>query len=195
MGEVVREKVSFDNEPLILVDENDNEIGYRSKGDCHAGHGTLHRAFSIFLFDDRGRVLLQQRAAGKPLWPLYWSNSCCSHPRRGESLEQALHRRLREELGLDASLEFVYKFIYQADFGDVGAEHELCHVFIGSASGEVRVHPDEIADWRWVAIDEVTRELEHAPDRYTPWFKMEWKALMGQFRDQIGALASKPADA
>ena len=94
MGEVVREKVSFDDEPLILVDENDREIGYRSKVDCHTGHGTLHRAFSIFLFDNRGRVLLQQRAAGKPLWPLYWSNSCCSHPRRGESMQQALHRRL-----------------------------------------------------------------------------------------------------
>lgn len=195
MGEVVREKVSFDDEPLILVDENDNEIGYRSKGDCHEGHGTLHRAFSIFLFDDQGRVLLQQRAASKPLWPLYWSNSCCSHPRRGENLEQALHRRLNEELGLDAPLEFVYKFIYQADFGDVGAEHELCHVYIGLAGGKVQVHPDEIADWRWVAMDDVTRELELEPDRYTPWFKMEWKALTGQFRDRIKALASRSADA
>lgn len=196
MGEVVREKVSFDDEPLILVDENDNEIGYRSKVDCHTDHGTLHRAFSIFLFDNRGRVLLQQRAAGKPLWPLYWSNSCCSHPRRGESMQQALHRRLYEELGLDAELEFVYKFIYQADFGDAGAEHELCHVYIGaSAGGEVRVHPDEIADWRWVPMDEVTRELEDRPDRYTPWFKMEWKALMGRWRDRLEELSERAADA
>jgi len=195
MGEFVREKVSFDDEPLILVDENDNEIGYRSKVDCHLGHGTLHRAFSIFVFDDQGRVLLQQRAAGKPLWPLYWSNSCCSHPRRGESMQQALHRRLYEELGLDAELEFVYKFAYQADFGDVGAEHELCHVYIGaSAGGEVRVHPGEIADWRWVPMDEVTRELENRPARYTPWFKMEWTALMDQWRDRIESLSARASD-
>lgn len=195
MGEMVREKVSFDDEPLILVDEHDNEIGYRSKSDCHKGHGTLHRAFSIFLFDDRGRVLLQQRAAGKPLWPLYWSNSCCSHPRRGETLEDALHRRLREELGIDSPLEFVYKFIYQADFDGVGAEHELCHVYIGAASGDVRVHPDEIADWRWAPIDEVTRELEQAPQDYTPWFKMEWKTLLEEWNERIRAQAARAADA
>jgi len=196
MVEGVREKVSFDDEPLILVDEDDREIGYRSKVDCHTGHGTLHRAFSIFLFDDQGRVLLQQRAAGKPLWPLYWSNSCCSHPRRGESMEQATHRRLYEELGLDAELAFVYKFIYQADFGDAGAEHELCHVYIGAlAGGEVRVHPEEIADWRWVPRDEVTRELEDHPERYTPWFKMEWKALMDQWHDRIESLSERATDA
>lgn len=196
MSEAVREKVSFDDEPLILVDENDNEIGYRSKVDCHTGHGTLHRAFSIFLFDHRGRVLLQQRAAGKPLWPLYWSNSCCSHPRRGESMQQALHRRLYEELGMDGELEFVYKFVYQADFGDAGAENELCHVYIGASNGgEVRVHPDEIADWRWVPMDEVTRELENEPGRYTPWFKMEWKALMDRWRDRIESLSERAAGA
>ncbi|MFO7762501.1 MAG: isopentenyl-diphosphate Delta-isomerase [Wenzhouxiangellaceae bacterium] len=195
MDEAAHEKVSFDDEPLILVDEQDNEIGYRSKGDCHAGHGTLHRAFSIFLFDGRGRVLLQQRSASKPLWPLYWSNSCCSHPRRGERMEQALHRRLREELGLDAPLEFVYKFIYQADFDDVGAEHELCHVYIGAAGGAVRVHPEEIADWKWVPIDEVTRELSNSPELYTPWFKMEWEALMEKCPDRIRKLKQEAARA
>lgn len=196
MLEDAREKVSFDDEPLVLVDENDVEIGYRSKVDCHTGHGTLHRAFSIFLFDDQNRVLVQQRAAEKPLWPLYWSNSCCSHPRRGESMRQATHRRLYEELGLDARLEFVYKFIYQADFGDVGAEYELCHVYIGtSRGGDVHVHPEEIADWRWLPMDEITRELENHPTRYTPWFKMEWKTLMGQWRNRIEALAARAADA
>lgn len=195
MDEVVFEKVSFDDEPLILVDERDNEIGYRSKGDCHEGHGALHRAFSIFLFDDQGRVLLQQRAAGKPLWPLYWSNSCCSHPRRGESMEHALHRRLREELGLDAPLEFVYKFIYQADFGDVGAEYEFCHVYIGAASGDVQVHPDEIADWKWVPMGEVTRALEYEPARYTPWFRMEWKTLIEQCPDRIRNMSLRAANA
>jgi len=195
MVEDVGKRVSFDDEPLILVDEDDNEVGYRSKVYCHEGHGALHRAFSIFLFDKQGRVLLQQRAAGKPLWPLYWSNSCCSHPRRGETMDQALHRRLREELGLEASLKFVYKFIYQADFGDRGAEHELCHVYIGTSGREVRVHPAEIADWRWVPLEEVTRELEDAASGYTPWFKMEWQALMNQWRNRINVLSEGTADA
>ena len=135
----VDKRVSFDDEPLILVDENDNEIGHRDKVDCHTGHGTLHRAFSVFLFDAQGRVLLQRRSNSKPLWPLYWSNSCCSHPRRGESLEFATARRMREELGLESDLQRLYSFIYQADFGDRGAEHEYCHVYIGRARGEVGV--------------------------------------------------------
>lgn len=184
-----RKPVSFHDEPLILVDEHDNEIGYRSKSDCHSGHGTLHRAFSIFLFDRAGRVLLQQRAASKPLWPLYWSNSCCSHPRRGENMDEATRRRVVEELGVDARLEFLYKFIYQADFGDAGAEHELCYVYVGTAEGEVRVHPDEIADWRWVGPDEVDRELAEHPERFTPWFKLEWQALMDRWRGRIRAVA------
>ncbi|MDT8448572.1 MAG: isopentenyl-diphosphate Delta-isomerase [Wenzhouxiangellaceae bacterium] len=191
MNEAGHETVSFDTEPLILVDEKDNEIGYRSKVDCHRGHGTLHRAFSIFLFDGRGRVLLQQRSARKPLWPLYWSNSCCSHPRRGESMAQATHRRLVEELGVDAELEYLYKFIYQADFGEVGAEHELCHVYIGRSDGDVTVHPDEIADWKWVEPTEVTRMLDEKPQRCTPWFRLEWESLMSDWRGRIGALTEQ----
>ncbi|MDT8408207.1 MAG: isopentenyl-diphosphate Delta-isomerase [Wenzhouxiangellaceae bacterium] len=189
MAEPVREKVSFDSEPLILVDENDNEVGYASKSNCHQGHGTLHRAFSIFLFDEHGRVLLQQRSAAKPLWPLYWSNSCCSHPRKGETMDQATRRRLIEELGIDASLQFLYKFIYQADFAGGGAEHELCHVYIGrSSEGSVLVHPDEIADWRWVEPAVVTRGLRTSPEHYTPWFRLEWQELMDRWQDRIQRL-------
>lgn len=190
MDDPTRERVSFDDEPLILVDEDDNEIGYESKSACHEGHGTLHRAFSIFLFDDRGRVLLQQRSATKPLWPLYWSNSCCSHPRRGESMDEATVRRVREELGVEADLEFIYKFIYQADFDDGGAEHELCHVYLGTTRGDVRVHPDEIADWRWIEPEALNLELAEHPDRFTPWFKLEWKALMDEWRTRFDRMAA-----
>ncbi len=189
MADDLRQQVSFDHEPLILVDEKDNEIGHLPKREAHQGHGLLHRAFSVFLFDEQARVLVQQRSARKPLWPLYWSNSCCSHPRRGEKMHSATHRRVREELGIEVSLEYVYKFIYQADFGDVGAEHELCHVYIGQAEkSEIRVHPDEIADWRWVDFDEVTHRLEHESEHYTPWFRMEWKMLTSQWRDRIDRL-------
>ena len=188
MTESNRATVSFDDEPLILVDEHDNEIGFRHKAECHTGHGTLHRAFSIFLFDDRGRVLLQQRSAIKPLWPLYWSNSCCSHPRRGETVEQATRRRLNEELGVQAPLEFVYKFIYQADFNDIGAEHELCHVYAGAAADPgITVHPEEVAETRWMQIDALSDAMRDQPERFTPWFKLEWQALMRDHRPRIDA--------
>ncbi len=122
---------SAEAEPLILVDEADREVGYLSKERCHEGRGVLHRAFSLLIFNDRGELLLQRRAAAKRLWPHYWSNSCCSHPRRTESMETAIHRRLHEELGLACPLRFLFKFQYQAQFDNVGAEHELCSVFIG----------------------------------------------------------------
>ncbi|NKI36276.1 isopentenyl-diphosphate Delta-isomerase [Wenzhouxiangella sp. XN79A] len=188
MNGLTAKQVSFDDEPLILVDENDNEIGHRDKVDCHTGHGTLHRAFSVFLFDAQGRVLLQRRANAKPLWPLYWSNSCCSHPRRGESLEFATARRMREELGLESELEHLYSFIYQADFEDRGAEHEYCHVYIGRAHGKIEVHPDEIAEWRWIEPDALDAELAAHPERFTPWFKMEWLELRTTYADRVEAL-------
>ncbi|MEX2496299.1 MAG: isopentenyl-diphosphate Delta-isomerase, partial [Woeseia sp.] len=123
--------VSSDDEQLILVDENDVEIGHLDKSSCHDAGGVLHRAFSLFVFGPDGKLLMQQRGADKRLWPLYWSNSCCSHPRRGESMEVATQRRLRDELNIGAELEFVYKFAYQADFGKDGAENELCWVYLG----------------------------------------------------------------
>lgn len=169
--------VSSEAEELILVDADDNETGYLSKARCHDDGGILHRAFSLFLFDDDGRLLLQRRAAGKRLWAGYWSNSCCSHPRRGESMRTATARRLRDELNLAATLEFVYKFTYQADFGDAGAEHELCHVFLGRHSGEVRPNRSEIDEIRFVTAAELEREFADAPQRFTPWFRLEWEAL------------------
>ena len=108
-----RRVVSFDSERLILVDAADREIGHASKADAHVGKGILHRAFSLFVFNSAGELLLQQRAPGKPLWPGYWANSCCSHPRGGEDMETATQRRLSEELGFTCPLEFVFKFQYR----------------------------------------------------------------------------------
>jgi isopentenyl-diphosphate delta-isomerase len=182
--------VSFDNEPLILVDSEDNVTGYESKLAAHVGAGKLHRAFSIFLFTEDDEVLLQQRSGKKPLWPLYWSNSCCSHPRRGETYEQAVHRRLREELAVDAELEYLYRFEYRAEFSDIGAEHELCSVFVGKVPAPMRVdvNPSEIAAWRWVPSEEVDRMIETQPEQVTPWFVMEWRRLRGEFRETIDGL-------
>ncbi|HEX6996614.1 MAG TPA: isopentenyl-diphosphate Delta-isomerase [Gammaproteobacteria bacterium] len=168
------EIVSSASEELILVDELDREIGFKPKGECHTGQGVLHRAFSIFVFNAADEVLLQKRSPEKPLWPNYWSNTCCSHPRRGETMEQATRRRLEQELGFACPLEFLYKFKYHAQYGAAGAEHEYCWVYHGRYDGPVDVNVNEIADWRWVGVDELEAELGAAPERFTPWFKMEW---------------------
>lgn len=182
--------VSFDDEPLILVDSQDKVTGYRNKARAHQGNGELHRAFSIFLFN-RGRVLLQQRSGEKPLWPLYWSNSCCSHPRRGEDYGDAIHRRLQEELSVKTELELAYRFEYHATFGDIGAERELCSVFIGRLEDTqtINVNPGEIADWRWLSFAETDTLLAEQADRVTPWFAMEWRRLRQDFGERIDRLA------
>lgn len=173
--------VSSLSETLILVDDQDREVGFSSKEECHKGDGLLHRAFSVFLFDPEGKLLLQQRSSQKPLWPLYWSNSCCSHPRQAETVEDAAHRRIKEELNLSCELQFLYKFKYQAQFGDIGSENEFCRVFAGHTDGDVIAHPDEIADWRYIEPSELTREIDADADRFTPWLKLEWRRITEEY--------------
>jgi len=124
-------QVSFDSEDLILVDSLDQVIGNASKKQVHLPGGQLHRAFSIFLYANNQQVMLHKRSLEKPLWPNFWTNSCCSHPRTGESYEDAVHRRLKEELGIETPLTRIYQFEYQAHFGSIGSEHELCTVYVG----------------------------------------------------------------
>jgi isopentenyl-diphosphate delta-isomerase len=186
------EIVSNDAEQLILVDELDREVGFKAKTDCHLGQGTLHRAFSIFVFNRNNELLLQQRSPSKMLWPKFWSNTCCSHPRRGESMDLAVSRRLTQELGFDCPLEFLYKFKYQAQFGTIGAEHEYCWVYYGRYDGRVDVNVNEIAAWRHIGIDALERELAAAPDTFTPWFKMEWLHIRANYLD--GMLAGTGTD-
>lgn len=180
-----RKVVSFDSERLILVDAADREIGHASKADAHSGKGILHRAFSLFVFNSAGELLLQQRAAGKPLWPEYWANSCCSHPRGGEDMDTATQRRLREELGFNCPLEFIYKFQYHAEFSDAGSETELCWVYVGTSDTPVQVNDTEIAAWRYVKPDMLDREIAESPERLTPWLKMEWQRLRNEFADRL----------
>jgi len=185
----VSHSTTADSESLILVDEADREVGHLDKARCHQGRGVLHRAFSLLIFNDAGELLLQQRSAAKRLWPLYWSNSCCSHPRRAETMEAATQRRLYEELGLRCPLEFLFKFQYQAQFDAAGAEQELCSVFIGRTSDPVRIDPNEIRAWRWISPESLQAELAGSEaDRFTPWFVMEWERIL---RDHRGALAPR----
>ncbi len=178
--------VSSESEQLILVDRDDNELGYLSKALCHDGAGKLHRAFSLFLFNEDGELLLQRRGEGKRLWPGFWSNSCCSHPRRGESMDTATARRLRDELNIETSLEHLYSFCYTADFGDAGSENELCHVYLGRIESEVRPNDSEIAAIRFVSARALDRELLQSPGRFTPWFQQEWRELAAKLSQQAG---------
>lgn len=173
--------VSSEDEELILVDEDDTKVGTLSKAHCHDGDGVLHRAFSLFLFNDRGELLLQQRSSTKRLWPCFWSNSCCSHPRDGESMREATQRRLQQELGVQTDLQFVYKFRYHARFGELGSEREVCSVFLGRIDDRVEANRNEIAATRYVGTKELASALQQGAERYTPWFQMEWQRLNEEF--------------
>jgi len=179
--------VSFGSEELILVDSNDSVVGYRSKLDAHAGVGTSHRAFSAFLFDDLGRLLLHRRSLKKPLWPGFWTNSCCSHPRKGEAIEAAVKRRIAEELGVIADASYIYKFEYQAHYNDVGSEHELCSVYLAKTStpSAISAHMDEVMEWCWLELSEVDRWVAENTKELTPWFCQEWRTLRSVYRDDL----------
>lgn len=167
---------------LILVGEGDNEIGSEEKIKCHLGGGILHRAFSVFVFNNKKELLLQQRGKEKLLWPLYWSNTCCSHPRRGENYIVAAERRLKEEMGFSCSLEFIGKFQYQAPYKDIGSENELCAVLIGAYNGRVTTNPKEVESWQWIGFKNLLSDVNKNPDKYTPWFKIELEKFSEAFK-------------
>jgi isopentenyl-diphosphate delta-isomerase len=184
--------IMADSNALILVDEADRRLGHLSKEACHEGRGVLHRAFSLLIFNGRGELLVQQRAPSKRLWPLYWSNSCCSHPRIMESMEVATRRRLHEELGIRCALHFLFKFQYHAQFDETGAEHELCSVFIGRCDGPLDVNRGEIHDWRWISPDVLQRHMAGSDrSRYTPWFALEWARIWRDHRPAVLALTAR----
>ena len=170
---------------LILVDENDNETGTCEKVECHLGQGLLHRAFSVFLFNPAGQLLIQQRSEHKMLWPLIWANSCCSHPRAGEATEVAAARRIHEELGVQCNLTYLYKFIYQSQYQDVGSEYENCWVFVGQFDGKLNVDNNEIAEHRFIDPEDLTLSIAANPDLYSPWLKLEWPRLQQEFNQQL----------
>ena len=183
------EIVSRDDEPLILVNSKDEALGSLAKSACHDGAGVLHRAFSLFVFNAQGETLLQRRHADKRLWPGYWSNSCCSHPRTGEGMTAAVKRRAWDELGLSVLPEFLFKFEYQATYGETGSEFELCSVYWARerTTTTPRVNTTEIADWRWIAPPALDREIDATPQSFTPWLKMEWQRLRREFGERLAS--------
>jgi len=183
--------VSSESDLLILVNENDEALGSADKASCHDNEGVLHRAFSVLIFNRQGELLLQQRSPEKRLWGGYWSNSCCSHPRWGESMEVACERRLWEELGLRAELTFLYKFQYHAQFDQTGAERELCWVYVGVSDEKPSTNSNEISQWRYISPENLEAELEQQPEAYTPWFKLEWRELLRSHKRVLDDLLRK----
>lgn len=158
-------------EEVILVDERDRVLGSSGKLRAHLD-GALHRAFSVFVFDERGRLLLQKRAAGKYHSAGLWSNTACGHPRPGEETGAAARRRLREEMNFDCELSEEFSFIYRAELGAGLVEHEYDHVFTGTFAGRPSPDPAEVEDWEWVTVEELHRAIEDDPARYSRWLKI-----------------------
>ncbi|MFT6755387.1 MAG: isopentenyl-diphosphate delta-isomerase [Urechidicola sp.] len=158
-------------EQVILVDENDTQIGLMPKMEAHE-KALLHRAFSVFSFNDSGELLLQQRAADKYHSPLQWTNTCCSHQREGESNIEAGKRRLQEEMGFSCELSEVFSFIYKAPFDNGLTEHELDHVMIGKFNGVPEVNPEEVESYKWMSLEEVKVDMEMDESKYTAWFRI-----------------------
>jgi len=173
---------------LILVDREDNILGYRDKETCHLGKGLLHRAFSIFIFNKKKQLLIQKRSSLKPLWPLHWSNSVCSHPRQGETGMEAAQRRLKEEINITVPLQFLFKFQYQATYKDTGSENELCSVYIGRSDTPIKADPAEIAEWKYITWDQLNKDIHEYPEYYTPWFKLEWQRIKAQHLKDVISL-------
>lgn len=164
-------------EEVVTVDTEDRETGVAEKMAAHR-KGLLHRAFSVFVFDDAGRMLLQQRAPGKYHSGGLWSNTCCSHPRPGESVLDAARRRLREEMGFDCPLEAAFGFIYRTDLDHGLTEHEYDHVVIGRYNGEPVPNPDEVGGWQWMSLEDVRGAVADRPETFTVWFRIALDALV-----------------
>ena len=167
-------------EEVILVTPEDKVLGTMPKLEAHE-KAVLHRAFSVFVMNDRGETMLQQRAGHKYHSPLLWTNTCCSHQRLGETNIEAGRRRLSEEMGFQTELKELFSFIYKAPFDNGLTEHELDHVLLGYYSGSPDINPEEVADWKWMGLDEIRQELEEFPDNYTAWFRI----IFNRFYDYI----------
>ena len=158
-------------EEVILVDVNDTPVGTMPKMEAHE-KAILHRAFSVFILNKEGQLMLQQRALHKYHSPGLWTNTCCSHQRMGETNLEAGARRLQEEMGFETPLEDLFSFIYKAPFDNGLTEHELDHVLLGHHNAVPEINTEEVASWKWMDLDQVAKEIITMPDQYTVWFKI-----------------------
>ena len=168
-------------EKVILVDREDNPIGTMPKMEAHE-KAVLHRAFSVFILNKNGELMLQQRALHKYHSPALWANTCCSHQRVGEHNLEAGTRRLEEEMGFSVPLEEMFSFIYKAPFDNGLTEHELDHVMIGYFDGTPRINPYEVASWKWMSLTAIANDMILHPETYTVWFKIIFKRFFNHIK-------------
>ena len=161
-------------EKVILVNENDEQLGLMEKMEAHQ-KALLHRAFSVFVFNKKGELMLQQRALDKYHSPGLWTNTCCSHQRSGESNLQAGKRRLQEEMGFECSLRELFYFVYKAPFDNGLTEHELDHVMVGHYDADPMINPTEVASFKWMPMEDIKKDILEQPELYTEWFKIIFK--------------------
>ena len=166
----------MNREEVVLVDRNDKALGTMGKMLVHK-KGILHRAFSVFIYNSKGEMMLHRRAFSKYHSPGLWTNACCSHPQINETVEDAAHRRLMEEMGFDCKLKEEFSFLYKADVGDGLIEHEFDHVFVGKFNGKPEINPDEVAEWKLINPEILREEIKIQPEKYTEWFKIAFKKI------------------
>jgi len=171
-------------EKVILVDEQDNQIGLMAKMEAHE-KAVLHRAFSVFIMNDNGETMLQQRAADKYHSPLLWTNTCCSHQRNGESNLDAGKRRLVEEMGFTADLKPLFSFVYKAPFDNGLTEHEYDHVLLGHYNGEPILNKKEVAGWKWMKPAAIKVAIKENPNQYTAWFKIIFERFYAHLTENV----------
>lgn len=175
----------MEEQKVILVNEQDEPLGFMEKLEVHQ-KGLLHRAFSIFIFNKEGRMLLQQRSADKYHSAGLWTNACCSHPRPNEEIKDAAARRLQEELGFETGLEKVFQFIYRAGFENGLTEHELDHVFAGEYNGEVQLNKQEVISAGFRKMNEIKRSLASQPELFTAWFRIAFPVMEEWWNERYG---------
>ena len=168
-------------EKVVLVDIYDRQIGVIEKLQAHR-QGLLHRAFSIFVLNSQGQLLLQKRAIHKYHSGGLWTNTCCSHPRPDELTDLAVHRRLQEEMGFDCEIHKIFDFIYKAKLDQGLTEHEFDHVFAGTFNANPKINHAEVESWKWMHLDDIAADMELDPEKYTVWFKIAFERVRGYLR-------------
>jgi isopentenyl-diphosphate delta-isomerase len=161
-------------EQVILVNEKDEQLGLMPKMEAHK-KAILHRAFSVFVFNEKEELLMQQRANDKYHSPKLWTNTCCSHQRNGETNIEAGKRRLLEEMGFVCDLKEAFWFVYKAPFDNGLTEHELDHVMVGKFNDDPIINKDEVEDYKWMTLSDINEDIQHQPEIYTEWFKIIFK--------------------
>ena len=176
---------------VILVTENDEPTGTMEKMRVHR-QGLLHRAFSVFVFDKKGRMLIHQRAAGKYHGAHLWTNTCCSHPYPNENTEDAAQRRLREEMGFATPLKKIFEFKYRAEVDNNLVEHEYDHVFAGEYEGDIRTNTDEVANYCYRSLPELKKAVQEYPGKFTTWFRLAFPLIEKWWEEKYGKADAEP---